>query len=413
MATVSYENPAGLADVSARPAVRTSGMILTIATTLVVIGVVMVYSVNGTLRAERGGLLGSPAFRQISFAGLGLVAMWMAYALGCHWLRWRTRRASDHSGAPAGPPAGRIWLLQPSALLLLLTLACLIAVFIPGVGAVRNGARRWLQIGGAGLQLGFQPSEMAKLTLVVFLAAWLAHRRPIMHLFRRGILPPALLVGLLCGLIVIEDLGTAALLASVGGMMILAAGARWWHAAALALPAAALFAVMVWVEPYRVQRLVSYTDVWSDPLSTGYHAIQSLVAIASGGWEGTGLGAGTAKYGYLPQAQSDFIFSVLCEELGAAGGLVVVGLFVALTLLGWRTMLYAGDAYSRLLALGITLLIGLQAAMNIGVATVALPTKGISLPLVSAGGSGVIFYSVLVGLLAAVEGPALRARDGR
>lgn len=377
--------------------------VLILGAALILLGVLGVFSATAGLDRPLlpDNLFKSIAVRQAVFGAFGILAMWLTYAIGHSWLRWRGAAVSANrqdSLVRAIEPAR----LQPSALLLGFGTLCLLIVLLPGIGAERHGARRWVQFGPAQYGLGFQPSELAKFIVIIFLAAWLAHRRAVMAQFRRGILPAALLLGALAILIVVEDLGTAALIALVGGMMVIAAGARWWHALLLALPGLTLFGAMVYAKPYRIKRILSFTDIWSDPLGEGYHPIQSLVAIASGGWEGAGLGAGLQKYGYLPEARTDFIFAIICEEMGIIGGLAVVALFVCLVLVGWRIMVHAGDAFGKLLALGITLMIGFQAAMNIAVVTVSVPTKGISLPLISAGGSGVVLYSIALGLLASV-----------
>ena len=380
-----------------------AGLILILSSALILLGVVMVFSADGSL--DRPFFpeepLKSISVRQGLFALLALGAMWMAYAGGHQWLRWRGPRIDTERQDEPGRHATSTR-IQPAVVLLGLVLLCLICVLLPDIGAERRGSRRWLQFGPPQYGLGFQPSELAKLGMVVFLAAWLARRQDIMGRFWKGIVPAAGIVAAICGLVIVQDLGTAALLALVGGMMILAAGARWWHAALLALPGLAGFIAMVFAEPYRVARIMNYRDLWADPLGGGYHAIQSLVTITSGGWWGRGLGAGLQKYGYLPEAHTDFIFGVICEELGLVGGLIVLAMFATMVLLGWQVMTASADSFGKLLALGATALIGFQAAMNIAVVTVTIPTKGISLPLVSAGGSGVVFYAVTLALLASV-----------
>jgi cell division protein FtsW len=252
---------------------------------------------------------------------------------------------------------------------------------------------------------------LAKLTLVVFLAAYLSARSAegTLGRFFRGVLPAALAIGVCAVLVGSEDFGTAVLLAGVGGLMLLVAGGRWRHLLLLAGPALAAFAGLLLAKPYRMQRLTSFMDIWADPRGEGYHPIQSLITIASGGWFGRGLGGGIQKYGYLPESRTDFIFAVWCEETGLVGAAVVLLLFGLLLYLGTRAAQAAPTTFGRLLAVGLTLMVVLQAVMNIAVVTVAAPTKGIALPLVSAGGSGVVFLGASVGLLAGV---ALRGRYG-
>ena len=276
--------------------------------------------------------------------------------------------------------------------------AFLLLVYVPGVGMVRNGARRWITLG----PLAFQPSEPAKLALVIFLAAWFSAPTRDPRRFWRTLLPAAGVALLLIGLVGLEDFGTAALLALVAGAMFLASGCRWWHVGLLALPGVAMLAGMLFAKAYRIARLMNFRDVWADPQGATYHPLQSLCTIASGGWWGRGLGCGIQKYGYLPQGRSDFIFALLCEELGVIGGLVIVALLLALLWQGRRAMIRSADSLGRLLACGITVLIGLQAAINIAVVTVVVPTKGIALPFVSAGGTGLLVFCTAVGILAGI-----------
>ena len=295
----------------------------------------------------------------------------------------------------------RVWAARggtPAILLLALGLGLLTLVFLPGIGIEGKGARRWLQLGPESLGLRFQPSELLKLALPVFLAAWIAVRVEIRR-FWRGFVPAVGFAGLCAGVVGLEDFGTAALLAAVAGAMLWVGGARWWHVV-LPVPLAlwAFFHLIV-SRPHRVERLVAFRNIWADPEDTGYQAIQSLCAIASGGWWGRGLGQGLVK-AHLPEATNDFIFAVICEELGVLGGAAVIGLLIGLLWQGRRVVRDCPDPMGRLLAFGIVLTLGLQAAMNIAVVTVSVPTKGISLPLVSAGGSGAICLGAMVGILA-------------
>lgn len=217
--------------------------------------------------------------------------------------------------------------------------------------------------------------------------------------FWTGLLPMLLMLAVVAGLVGIEDFGTGALLALVGACILLAAGAKVWHLALTAMPGAVGLAYLIVAKPYRLERLKAFLDPFADPQGSGYHQVQSLITIASGGWWGQGLGAGIQKYGYLPEGRTDFIFAVICEELGLVGGIAVLGLFAVLLWSGRRAMLQAHTEFGRLLALGVTLTVGFQAAMNVAVVTVSIPTKGIGLPLVSAGGSGVMLFGVLIGLM--------------
>ena len=295
----------------------------------------------------------------------------------------------------------RIWSARNGLFAKLLMAAAVllaIVVLIPGIGIEVNGARRWIQFGPQPTGIRFQPSEMMKISLPIFLASWLTVGCDIRR-FRRGFLPAIMLIGFCVGAVGIEDFGTAVLIAAVCGAILLFAGAKWWHLAAVTLPGLAAFALLLISSPNRVGRVMTFLDIWRDPEGGGYQAIQSLCTIASGQWAGQGLGQGFVK-GYLPEARNDFIFAVICEELGMIGACAVIALLIALMWQGRRTLLATSDPMGRLLALGIILTLGLQATMNIAVVTVSVPTKGISLPLVSAGGSGAIFLGALTGILA-------------
>ncbi len=361
--------------------------IMLVAAALLTIGLVMVASAGARLDHSilRLRFWETSFGRQALFSALGFVAL-VITSHGIHrWFRWR--------------PGS--W-FQPAALFFAATAICLVVALLPGIGVARKGAQRWIQVGPSDLGLVFQPSELAKLALVVLLAALLAHAGRRVRSFARGVLPACMLIGLCVGLVGIEDFGTAALLGAVGGAMLLVAGARLWQLAGLALPGIGALVYLILREPYRIERLTTFMNIWEDPRGAGYHPVQSLVTIASGGFTGRGLGAGIQKYGYLPEARTDFIFSVICEESGLIGAGIVILLFLALLAIGWRVVRSAPTVYGRLLAFGVTFMIAMQAAINIAVVTVWAPTKGISLPLVSAGGSGVIFLGLAVGLLASV-----------
>jgi cell division protein FtsW len=360
----------------------TSTTITIVACALLSLGVVMVFSASATLTAPPIGqnILKNPAVRQAMFTFAALLALLIAGL--CPHEFWRLRRGS---------------IFQPSVFLVLITLALLGLVLV--IGEERNGAKRWLPLGPSSLGLGFQPSEVAKLSVPIFLAGYVAYIGDRIRKFWFGLLPALGVLGVVCALIGKEDLGTAALLALVGGCILLAGGARIWHLILLSLPGIMGFVYLIKKEPYRIGRLTSFMDPYADPLGKGYHQIQSLITIASGGWQGRGLGCGIQKYGYLPEGRNDFIFSVICEELGMVGGMAVIALFAIFLWHGRKAVIAATTDFGRLLALGATLIIGFQAAMNIAVVTVSVPTKGIALPLVSAGGTGVILLSILVGLL--------------
>lgn len=270
------------------------------------------------------------------------------------------------------------------------------AVLVPGIGLAVNGARRWIVFG----QVRIQPSEVAKWAVVLFLAWRLS--RPGMESFWRGYAPACAVIGALCLLVVIEDFGTAALIGASALVMLVAGRAKWWHLALSIPPALAAAAAFVMAEPYRWRRMTSFLDPWAAPETDGYHMIQSLYSFASGGWMGRGLGNGVQKLGYLPEDTTDFIFAVICEEMGIFGASLVAVLYLTILGVGHTAAGRAPDAFGRLLCFGTVATLGLQACLNIAVATASVPTKGMSLPLVSAGGSGLVMTGIMLGLVYSV-----------
>jgi len=218
-----------------------------------------------------------------------------------------------------------------------------------------------------------------------------------------GFLAPMALVALICALIATEDLGTAVLIAMVGVLMVLAAGAKLRHVALLIPFGAAGFAAAVLASPYRIDRLRAFLDPYQDPQGIGYHVLQSMAAVSGGGLAGRGLGNGLQKFGYLPEDTTDFIFAIISEELGLVGAAVVICLYATLLLCGFSIVRRAEHPFQRLLGLGILLTIGLQALINLAVVTGLAPTKGIALPLVSAGGTGWCLTAFCLGLLASID----------
>ena len=282
-----------------------------------------------------------------------------------------------------------------------------VAVLVPGIGSQINGARRWLKFG----PLVLQPSELAKWATVLFLSYWLT-RKPTEKFFR-GFLPALVPVAALCLLVIIQDFGTAALIALCALTMLLAGRIKLWHILIVLIPALMAGTWFITHKAYRMKRIMSFVHPWENPQGEGYHMIQSLLSFSTGGLFGRGLGNGIQKLGYLPEDTTDFIFAVVCEELGLFGAMMVVALYLGILYVAWQIIRQKRDDFARMLAFGISSMIGLQAAINIAVATVSVPTKGLSLPLVSAGGSGLVITCAALGLLASVSrttrGPALVA----
>jgi len=282
---------------------------------------------------------------------------------------------------------------------LALALVLLVALMIPGIGLERNGARRWLQLPGT----TFQPSEFAKLAVIIALAHYCERKGRRMGTFKNGLLIPGMVLGLFLGLIFIEpDWGATALLAAVCGLMLILAGTKIRY---MALPVIGVMCAGGYLLSQNTMRLNRITS-WLDPEGTkqgvGYQAWQSLIALGSGGTTGLGLGNGRQKLGFVPEHQTDFIFSVIGEELGLIATMAVVVGFVLFLVCGGFIAMRARDFFGFLLASGLTFLIGLQAFINIGVVTSMLPNKGLPLPFISRGGTNLVVMLFCVGVLLSI-----------
>ncbi|HEX8341810.1 MAG TPA: FtsW/RodA/SpoVE family cell cycle protein [Tepidisphaeraceae bacterium] len=289
------------------------------------------------------------------------------------------------------------WMIAPPMLLVAIAALACALVLIPHVGIEKNGARRWLPLG----VMQVQPSELAKWAVVIFLAWWLVHRP--LNVERFGVFLLTLVpVCVLCLLVVVQDFGTAALIATVALSMLFVGRAKLWHLSVIVPPALALAYWFVAHKEYRWKRMTAFLDPYAAPQGDGYHMIQSLLSFATGGLGGTGLGGGIQKLGYLPEDTTDFIFATICEELGLAGAAVVIGLYAAMLVLAWQAVKAPRDSFGRLLAFGIAMMVATQAAINVAVATVSVPTKGLSLPLISSGGSGLIITAAALGVLGSI-----------
>tara|TARA_B100000700_G_scaffold224648_1_gene247749 strand:+ start:833 stop:2011 length:1179 start_codon:yes stop_codon:yes gene_type:complete len=279
---------------------------------------------------------------------------------------------------------------------LIVTLILLVLVFVPGVGIEANGSSRWIGIGA----LTLQPSEMAKLAMILYGAMLLSSGDRDIGDFQRTQLPMMVVLGLVGGLVYAEpDMGTAAVLVAIGASLLFFAGLRMILVVGGGALALGVLAALSMTAGYRRDRLLSLFDPWNDPLVTGWQAIQAGVAMSNGGMWGMGLGASRAKWGFLPYAQTDFIFAIVAEELGFVVSVLVVLAFLAIGLVGLRTAFRAPDQFGQLLAAGITTWIVLQAYVNIGAVLGLLPITGIPLPFLSYGGSSMVFTMTAYGVL--------------
>ena len=310
--------------------------------------------------------------RQIIWVTLGIIAM--LFTLNIDYHVWRK-------------------LALP---ILIVTVVMLILVLIPGLGKVVNGARRWLGFGS----LYLQPSEIAKLSMVLFCSASLAQHQGKITSFVKGLAPQLLILILVFGLILKEpDLGTAMAIGGTIFILLFTAGAKISHLTSLGTVGIVGIVAAIILEPYRLKRLLAFSNPWADPLDTGYHIIQSLYALGSGGLFGVGLGRSREKFLYLPEPHTDFIFAILGEELGFIGTITVILLFFLFAWRGYKIAISAPDIYGSILAAGLTTMIVMQALMNIAVVTASMPVTGIPLPFISFGGSALIFTLAGVGIL--------------
>jgi cell division protein FtsW len=280
-----------------------------------------------------------------------------------------------------------------------LAVLLLLLVLVPHIGRKINGARRWFDLHG----VRFQPSELGKIALIIALA-WYGDRfQRRMHTFTWGIVFPVVMIGTILGLIFVEpDRGTTILLASVSGAMLLLAGVQWKFIIPPVVLAIIGLVVSILHDPMRMKRIFSWLYLEENKDGVGYQAYQAMIALGSGGWAGQGLGNGRQKLGFVPEHHTDFIFSIIGEELGLIATVAVILAFVVIACCGIYIALHAKDNFGTLLATGITLLISLQAAINIGVVTSALPNKGLPLPFISYGGSNLLAMLVCVGILLSV-----------
>lgn len=281
------------------------------------------------------------------------------------------------------------WILLVCVILLLL-------VFMPVIGVEANGASRWIQIG----PLTIQPSELAKLGLLIYTASIMTKKQPYLDNFKRGLLPPLIVIGLVCFLIVIEPHYSATVIILASCMVVIfCAGVRIRHLLMLMLTAVPVLIMVLYLADYRIERLEAAYDPWKDPNDTGYQIIQSLYAIGPGGLSGRGLGNGIQKLAYLPEAHTDFIFAIIAEELGFLGSIFLILLFVALILRGIRACLLVPDQFGTLLGIGLIASIAIQALFNLAVVTAILPVTGVPLPLISYGGSSLLTNLASLGIL--------------
>ena len=287
--------------------------------------------------------------------------------------------------------------------LLILAFVLLLIVLIPGVGRRVNGSQRWLVIGG----LTLQASEAVKFCAIIFFASYFTKRASALSRYNKGLLRALAILGVLVLLLLAEpDFGSSVVVVITVMAMLFFVGARLWVMLSLLVVGGGLFTTVALMSPYRLQRLVTYLDPWADQFNAGYQLTQSLIAFGNGQWMGQGLGNSIQKMLYLPEAHTDFVFAVIAEEFGLVGGIIVIALFGALifeVLRRCRSRMAHSDFFPALLAFGIAILFAMQAFINIGVSSGFLPTKGLTLPFISYGGSSLLLCCALMGLMLRID----------
>jgi len=368
-----------------------SGSIAMVVVLLMAVGTVFVFSASANIGQEIDlhKFYEYASLRQILFFPLACVVMYFFSCLNY-------RKLSLDNG----------WLRNPTSYLLIISIVLLAIVLsqrfypvLPRLIPPINRHYRWLRIPLGPIAISFQPSELAKWAIVFFLAAACDKFGDDIKLFWKRFVPICAVVGLVAGLIIVEDFGTAAFITVLAFLMLIIAGVKLWHILPpLPFAGIAFYAAIAFSET-RKQRLLAFLhpDKWTDTIN--YQPHQSLIALGSGGLWGKGLGRGICKYDHLPEDTTDFIFAIIGEELGFVGNAAVILLFIMLVAMGILVVIRCKDRFGQLLASGIVLAIAIQAALNIGVVTVVLPTKGIPLPFVSAGGTSMLLSAAAVGVL--------------
>ena len=354
-------------------------LLLVLASALIAVGVIAISSASISLSEVKFGNEWHHAIRHLSYLAIGVTLGFFAYLLPLNV--WR----------------------QTSPWLLMLAFALLVLVLVPGVGRVVNGSQRWIPLAGFTLQ----PSEFAKFALVLWLSGYMVRHGEELRTALRGLLKPILVLVLFALLLLSEpDFGATVIILGTAFGMLFMGGARLIYVLGLVLSAVAIMAGMILMAPYRMQRLMAYQDPWSDPFGSGFQLIQSLIAYGRGEWLGVGLGNSVQKLFYLPEAHTDFVFSIWAEETGLVGAVAVIILFAVfvgrIVFMGYRFLLESRE-FEAYCCFGFALVFAGQAFVNMGVSSGLLPTKGLTLPFISYGGNSLMMSCITVGLLLKLE----------
>ena len=287
-----------------------------------------------------------------------------------------------------------------SSKIFLIVLILIILVIIPGIGTIRNGSRSWFGIGS----FGIQPSEFMKLAIIIFISKYLVKNEKNINNFKKTVLPILLVVGLVFGLVMLQpDFGTGVIIVMISISILFIAGVNLKFFLKLGVLGIIGVIGLILMAPYRIKRILSFLNPWSDPLGSGFQIIQSLYAIGPGGLFGLGLGNSIQKHFYLPEPQTDFIFAIISEELGIIGCIIVVVLFLSIIINGFYIAKKQDDLFSKYLAFGITFWIAFQSLLNLMVVVGIIPVTGVTLPFLSYGGSSLLINMISIGILISIE----------
>jgi len=351
-------------------------VLLFVTITLALVGLVMMFSASAVMAGKRFDDSWYYLKRQLIWLTLGLTLLHLVSRIDYIW--WKRL---------AWPLLGLVMVL-------------LVMVLVPSISGFINGARRWLPLG----PISVQPAEMAKLSVVIYLAGYLARKEDRLQDFASGLLPPLLIIGMLSGLILREpDLGTVVVMGLVVGALLFVGGARLSHLFMFALCSILIGLALVLTSEYRLPRLLTFLDPSKDPLNAGHQITQSFLAFGNGGLFGVGLGEGKQKLLFLPEPHTDFVLALVGEEIGFVGTAIIILLFAVFVIRGFQISTRARTPFGRYLGVGITTLIGIQALINACVVTGLLPTKGLTLPFVSYGGSSLVVSLIAVGILLSIS----------
>ena len=351
-----------------------TNIIMYLVTTFLVIGIIMIYSTSSAKVTDSTHTMNTAFLRHIMWVAIAIIGMLIMMRIDYHYLQ------------------------KYSTAIFIIALAGLVVVLIPEIGTVTYGARRWVRFGS---YFGYQPSEFAKLAMIIFMSGYIAKNQEKMSTFARGFVVPIVLIGVVSLLILKEpDFGTAMFISMISFVLIMVGGTRIIYVMFTMIASIPhIYQILHNIPTYRHNRLLAFLDPWKDPMGIGYQIIQSWIALGSGGIAGLGMGESRQKLFFLPMSDNDFVFSIIGEEFGFIGTACIVVMFALLTWQGIRVCKTASDPFGFFLSLGITISLGLQAAINIAVVTGSIPTKGLPLPFISTGGSSILLSMLAIGIL--------------